>query len=406
MTSTPRQRSTPQHRVSRLVVEGFSPLCRLTGHEDGVSSVAWGPDGLLASASHDKSVKIWRDGLCLRTLRGHENFVSCVAFSPLGLLASCSWDKTVKVWDAQAGTLLWTLRGHSKDVCGLAFSPAGILASCSKDKSIIVWDIKTGSTKFTLRGHDGKAPCICGELYSFDKARPDCPVTGHEGTVWCVAIFNNVLASGSEDETVRLWDLNTGEPLRSLTGHSDGVLCVAISACKIAASGSRDKTVRLWDITTGNPVGSPLTGHFGTVYCIAISGSIVASGSSDKTVRLWDITNANPVGSPLRGHDGEAPCICVGVRGLHFKPDPKCQVTGHSAEVLSVAFPSMWSTLAVQQEINISSKHKDKYQSRFFGLPSNCVRRVLDFLGTPLASAASEDRAIMIWNISAIEYHS
>jgi WD40 repeat protein len=99
-----------------------------------------------------------------------------------------------------------------------------------------------------------------------------------------------VLASGSDDKTVRLWDTATGAALQTLKGHSSYVNSVAFSTDgKVLASGSDDKTVRLWDTATGAAL-QTLEGHSSYVHSVAFStdGKVLASGSGDKTVRLWD----------------------------------------------------------------------------------------------------------------------
>ena len=98
------------------------------------------------------------------------------------------------------------------------------------------------------------------------------------------------LASGSDDKTVRLWEVETGKQLATLTGHSDSVWSVAFSPDgKKLASGSRDQTVRLWEVETGKQLAT-LTGHSSDVLSVAFSpdGKKLASGSWDQTVRLWD----------------------------------------------------------------------------------------------------------------------
>ena len=99
-----------------------------------------------------------------------------------------------------------------------------------------------------------------------------------------------LVASGSWDKTVRLWDAVTGAALRTLEGHSGRVASVAFSLDgKLVASGSDDKTVRLWDAITGAAL-QTLEGHSDWLASVAFSpdGKLVASGSHDKTVRFWD----------------------------------------------------------------------------------------------------------------------
>jgi WD40 repeat protein len=115
------------------------------GHRTAVLSVAFSPDGTrLASASRDKTVKVWNlaDGREIMTLRDHTNQVQSVAFSPDGRrLASGSSDHTVKIWDAATGHEVLTLKGHTALVPCVIFSPDGKrLASASVDATIKIWD--------------------------------------------------------------------------------------------------------------------------------------------------------------------------------------------------------------------------------------------------------------------------
>ncbi|KAI9662792.1 MAG: hypothetical protein M1829_006136, partial [Trizodia sp. TS-e1964] len=201
-----------------------SCLQTLEGHSGGVSSVAFSHDDKqLASASGDKTVKIWdtASGSCLQTLEGHSGGVSSVAFSHDDKqLASASGDNTVKIWDTASGSCLQTLEGHSSWVRSVAFSHDDKqLASASGDSTVKIWDTASGSCLQTLEGHSSWVNLVA---FSHDDKQ---------------------LASASGDNTVKIWDTASGSCLQTLEGHSGGVRSVAFSHDdKQLASASDDST--------------------------------------------------------------------------------------------------------------------------------------------------------------------
>jgi WD40 repeat protein/cytoskeletal protein RodZ len=209
--------------------------------------------------------------------------------------------------------------------------------------------IVSGSDDNTLRLWDAKTGLPIGQ-----------PLTGHSNWVTSVAFSPDGLriVSGSSDKTLRLWDAKTGQPIgQPLKGHSYNVWSVAFSPDGLRiVSGSSDNTLRLWNAKTSQPIGQPLTGHYSGVTSVAFSpdGLRIVSGSDDDTLRLWDAKTGRPIGQYLKGHSRSVSSVAFSPDSLRIVSgsldntlrlwDAKTglpigqPLPGHSGDVLSVAF--------------------------------------------------------------------
>lgn len=246
-----------------------------TGHSGSVFSVAFSPDGkLLASASADQTIKLWdvASGGQVRSFKGHSSGIISVAFSPDGkLLASGGSDNAIKIWDIASGAQRKSLRGNAYAV---RFSTDGNLIAGATPQSIIVWDVASGTQLFSLNGHTR--------------------------TITSVAISpdGKTIASGSQDHTVKLWDVTSKAQIRSLT-HPDEVMSVAFSPDGKWLVSAGLKTIKIWDVMNWVELKS-FDGGISWPNCLAISpdGKTLAGGSLDKptgAIKLWDVSSGGMV---------------------------------------------------------------------------------------------------------------
>lgn len=121
---------------------------------------------------------------------------------------------------------------------------------------------------------------------------------GHTDGVMCLQFDESVLATGSYDATLKIWDIESGKELRTLTGHTSVVRCLMFDDNKLI-SGSLDRTLKIWNWRTGECL-STLTGHTDGVVCLHFDGALMASGSIDKTVKIWNFSDKSC--TTLRGH--------------------------------------------------------------------------------------------------------
>lgn len=109
---------------------------------------------------------------------------------------------------------------------------------------------------------------------------------GHTDSVMCLQFEDNILMTGSYDATIKIWDMETGEELRTLRGHSAGIRCLQFDDTKLI-TGSLDRSIRVWNWRTGECI-SKYHGHSGAVIALHFDSTLLASASVDHTVKIWN----------------------------------------------------------------------------------------------------------------------
>lgn len=281
--------------------ESYALVRTLKGHTDVINCLTSIGDGIVASASMDNNIRLWRcdTGECIRILEGHTDWVMSLLYLGENQLVSGSNDETIRVWNTQTGECLKNihadhhvyslvanpskrgsfisgdsygnielstvhkiLSGHTSDVRSIVAIGTDRIATGSWDHMIKIWELSSGECVQTLEGHEDYVYALC------------------------IANNNTLLVSGSNDNTIRVWDLTTGICVRIIREHSNAVKGLALLPNGLVVSGSVDKTIRIWDIELGICKKVFKTGNIICCMSVLDDGKIVC-GHGDNTVTLW-----------------------------------------------------------------------------------------------------------------------
>ncbi len=226
-------------------------------------------------------------------------------------IATSSSDKTVKIWNPSYTTwnLIQIYANHSNFVIGLEWINENTIASGSSDHTIQVWSIFTGQNKLTLNtGYSVISLALLNneihlaaggsfnqiKVYNIKDGTLISTLNGHNANSAVLEIFsinNFTLISSSNDYSIRIWDLSSYTSKFKLNNHTSTAYALKKINIEIFASGSMDTAIKLWNVTSGELIRT-LTGHNDGFYwsldLLDDEGQILVSGSQDQTIKLWD----------------------------------------------------------------------------------------------------------------------
>ncbi|KAK7687626.1 hypothetical protein QCA50_008840 [Cerrena zonata] len=249
-------------------------ICSLQGHAQEINCAAFFPDERrVASGGSDNTITIWdvETRSCLRQLIGHTDWIYAIAISPKGgLITSGSNDCTICLWDAESGELLNILKGHTNVVRSLCFSPNGhTFVSASDDRTLRIWDVVRHSSGMT-KAEEHLSEITCVEFSS-------------DGTI---------IATGSKDGSVSIWETQTGKQLHHILLECQNYvdsLTILPDNQTLAYATYDENVIHIWDVSAGKIHKKPVMDIVKYVTSSSDGQWIASAGFC--TVYIWHVSD-------------------------------------------------------------------------------------------------------------------
>ncbi|WP_295556075.1 serine/threonine-protein kinase [uncultured Hyphomicrobium sp.] len=296
-TSAGTSTSSAIRTASLQEVPVIRPLAELAGHVGPVTGVAYATDGAsLATIGADARLKIWNtaSGTLTRTIELDNGPATALAvFGNNALTGHATGD--VVLWDWQRAEKVAAFKRNDAQIWSLAFAGrADRFVAASHDWKVTLWDTATPSGPVqVIDAHENAAQAVAY-------------VTTEKGPR---------LASGGADKTIKLWNLDTLDRIRTYRGHRDFITALSFSPNgKLLASASLDGNIRIWSSSSGRLL-RRLYGHRGRVGSLSFApdGKTLASSGADGQLRIWDVERSRTLRT-ITGHAGA-------VNAVSFAPD-------------------------------------------------------------------------------------
>jgi len=271
--------TTSLDRYTRLWKKDGAPLYSFQQKGCPIYLMKWNKNGnFIANVGIDNAIRIYdiRSKRCIQKFSFHKNAISDIDWMSKNCFASCGIDHDIFVCQIDTEHKIRTFVGHTDEVNVIKWNPQGrLLASGSKDTSIKIWSMKHNNCVQSFHGHRGEIHTIQWSPTGPDTINPNKDL---------------ILASGSHDSTVRLWDFERGVNIQTLKKHTKPINNVAFSPdAKLLASGSYDKCIKIWSTQSGKLLHSYKAKSVILKVGWNFEGNRVAASASDGSIYIFDI---------------------------------------------------------------------------------------------------------------------